>query len=144
MYNLFSIVKRNNNNFSLSSCFAINRYYVSTLLPNFRKKRNKGKDYSLIINTLGLLDSPLSVNGFVANEKTQKFLEGFLYNEFSSNAVVKPNYVASVNTALLGDTMGKYINSKTSMLNTYIGSLLKVTKQEAAKFNAKKDAYMNH
>lgn len=89
------------------------------------------------------MDSNFTDKGFIANEKTQKFIEGFVYSEFSSNTVTKPNYVANVNTNLLGNVLATYVNSKIGMLNTYIDSLLEVTKQDAEKLNSNKNA-ANH
>lgn len=127
---------------SLGLRFAYNKY-PSFGFINHRKRfyasTSKGnKDYSLISNTLRLMDSSFTTNGFIANNDTQRFIESFVYNEFSSSVVVKPNYVAHVDTNILGVTVSSYINSKVDILNTYVDSLFEVTKQDAIKSNSNK------
>ena len=120
--------------------------FSSPLMRNMIDKNNKAKfvrfyasgskgqkDYSLISNTLRKLDSSLAVNGFVVNESSQRFIESFVYNEFESNTTKRPNYIASIDTNILGSTVSNYINSKLDMLNTYIDSLFEVSKQNAEK-----------
>ena len=89
------------------------------------------KDSSLISNTLRILDSSLTANGFIANNDTQIFIESFVQDEFVSSTNVKSNYVASVDISIVGDTVSKCVNSKLYILNTYIDSLYESAEHDA-------------
>lgn len=133
--------------FTLKSTIPLQKLFnISLNRKRFYASTTKGKkEYSLISKTLRKLDSSLSVNGFVANNDTQRFIESFVYNENTNNVDAKPNFIASVDTSILGGAVSNYVNNKLDMMNTYIDSLFKVVKQDADKGKSKNiTAYFIH
>jgi hypothetical protein len=120
--------------------FIFNPFNISnTNLPlrdtNYRcyaSNRKKLKDYSLISNTLRKLESSFAapLNGFRSNEDTQRFIETFVYNEFDNNVKEKTNYVANIDTSILGATVSNYVSGKLKTLNNYIDSLFEVAEHD--------------
>ena len=115
------------------------RYYFTLIHHNsFTQTWNrqfasmsKGKQtHSLISDLLQNMDSKYSIDGFTANEETQRSIEKYVSDEFR-NIVPSKTYVASVDTSLLGNVVSSYVNSKLDLLNRYTDSLFKVAEQEA-------------
>ena len=86
--------------------------------------------YSLINDTLRRLDTKYTIEGFISNEETLRFIEQFVSNEYAGVESTK-NYVASVDTSILGKSVSDYVNGKLEMLNKYIDTLFLVSKQNA-------------
>ena len=90
------------------------------------------------------MDSSFSADGFRANDDTQRFIESYVQTEFDNNVDTKPNYVAKVDTSILGAPVSNYIHGKTDLLNVYIDSLFEAVEHEFNKYKNIKSKSKNN